>query len=367
LTEGCRVACVTVDAAMAHVAAWGELDARCLEPSLFNTPGFALPAARFIPGPRPRVLMVWHVGTGRLIGLCLLARSLPGWPARAWLHPQAVAAFPLLDRGDAARALAAMLGWATRRLHPGLLLSGLPSEGATSRLIDAASRWIAKPIETRRRAILPSGRSVTGLTGKATKEIRRQARRLGEQGRLSFGSSTAPAAVAADLEAFLGLEAAGWKGRRGTALGRSSGLSDFVRAMARSLAEQGHCRIDRLALDDQPIAMGIVLRTGPIAFYWKTAFDEAFGRFSPGVQLTEALSRQQAADPGLALTDSCAVPGHTMIDRLWPDRMTVQDVLVGPLGSGSLLGAVWHAERTRRHLRDWLKSMAHRAARRAGR
>ena len=61
----------------------------------------------------------------------------------------------------------------------------------------------------------------------------------------------------------------------------------------------------------------LVLRSGDRAFYWKTAYDEAYAEYSPGVQLTLELSRAQQRDQRSSLTDSCAIEGHPMIDRLW--------------------------------------------------
>ena len=58
------------------------------------------------------------------------------------------------------------------------------------------------------------------------------------------------------------------------------------------------------------------LRSGEGVFSFKTAFDEAFSRFSPGVLLQ--IENYALLDrPGLAWADSCAAPDHPMIDSLW--------------------------------------------------
>jgi hypothetical protein len=74
--------------------------------------------------------------------------------------------------------------------------------------------------------------------------------------------------------------------------------------------------------------MGIVVTTHGRAHFWKTAFNEKFATLSPGVQLTLELTETQLADPRVLMTDSCAAPDHPMIDRLWPDRMSLVDVMV---------------------------------------
>ena len=101
--------------------------------------------------------------------------------------------------------------------------------------------------------------------------------------------------------------------------------------MTRLMALRGRCSIEELTVEGEPVAMGIVLRQGDRAFWWKTAYDETAGRCSPGKLLANAIALRNGEDPSLALTDSCAVPDHPMIDRVWPGRLTVMDALVaGP-------------------------------------
>lgn len=59
--------------------------------------------------------------------------------------------------------------------------------------------------------------------------------------------------------------------------------------------------------------------TPPGAYSFKTAFDEGYARFSPGMLLQlENLALLER--PGVAWADSCPVEGHPMIERLWRDR-----------------------------------------------
>ncbi|MDX7952044.1 GNAT family N-acetyltransferase [Lichenihabitans sp. Uapishka_5] len=313
---------LTPDAMACHGAAWRDLAARALEPSIFNDPGFAMPAAQHLPGRRrPRFLLSWDPSDpARLIGLCCVAPQGLVPLRSAWLHPQATAAFPLLDAAHAATALADLLAQAGGPMRPaGLLLHGMPQHGATLQLIAAQPGWTLVALDARSRAVVRQ--PPPPLPGKAGKEFRRQARRLAEQGRVATTVSAEPD----DVDRFLAFEAAGWKGRRGTALGVTPRVARFTRTMAAALTAEERCHVHSLTLDGRPIAMGVVLRAGPNAFFWKTSFDEAWARFSPGAHLTVAIGEAQARDPDVAMTDSCAVPGHSMIDRLWPERMTVVD------------------------------------------
>jgi hypothetical protein len=62
--------------------------------------------------------------------------------------------------------------------------------------------------------------------------------------------------------------------------------------------------------------------TAPGAFSFKTAFDERYARFSPGVLLQlENLAMLERED--IAWCDSCAAADHPMIDSLWMERRSI--------------------------------------------
>jgi hypothetical protein len=60
----------------------------------------------------------------------------------------------------------------------------------------------------------------------------------------------------------------------------------------------------------------------PGAFSYKTAFDEAYARFSPGV-LLQCENLALLERPGIAWTDSCAAADHPMIDHIWRERLAI--------------------------------------------
>ena len=72
-------------------------------------------------------------------------------------------------------------------------------------------------------------------------------------------------------------------------------------------------------LGERPIARLINFVTPPGAFSFKTAFDEEYARFSPGVLLQQA-NLDILADARVAWVDSCAAPDHPMIDSVWRER-----------------------------------------------
>ena len=345
-------------------SAWRDLAKRCLEPSIFNEPGFVIAALEHLPEARNASLVaVWDGApeNSSLLGLCIIdarMRYRRPFPASAFLHLQATAAFPLLDEARAGFAFDLMVQEIARR--PGrpaaLLVHGLPSTGPTARLLGAR---IHHAFDSRTRAVLPAG--TTGLSsGKDRKEFRRLGNRLAERGAVSVTVAQTPDLIDQAFQRFLRLEAKGWKGRQSTALDSRPALSAFGRQAVGALATDGLCRLLELRLDEQTIASGIVLRSRERAFFWKTAFDEAYGHFSPGVQLALRLSETMAGDATVAMTDSCAVPGHSMIDRVWPDRMLVTDLCVATAPKWTLAFALSvAAEAAARAVRKRLKE-AHR-------
>ena len=78
----------------------------------------------------------------------------------------------------------------------------------------------------------------------------------------------------------------------------------------------------------RPVAMKCNFLAGRGSFAFKIAFDEDYAHFSPGMLLEIENIRRLHATADIGWMDSCAVPDHFMINRLWPDRRIIQTVLV---------------------------------------
>lgn len=354
------------EAAAAHIEEWRRLAADCLEPNGFLEPDFALAAARHLGRPR-HFLFVWDAGR-KLVGLCPLhlpGRFAPLARLRVATHEQAPLGTPLLDRLRAPQALAAIFAFCREHVPRagGLMFPMLPQEGPTARLLIAQAAAENRPIlhfAAHRRAVLtgdPEHDIERQLRPKRRRNLASARRHLRAKGAIGFRLLSEPAQLGPAVEEFLVLEAKGWKGRRGTALSKSPARANFARDFLASLAMEGKCRIARLDCAGLPIAMGIVLRSGARAFFWKIAYDEAFAAFSPGVLLTLELSRALLADRGISLTDSCAIADHPMIDHLWKERMAFADVFVAVVPDRKSFRAAAAFESLRRNLRVRLKAI----------
>ncbi len=358
----------------AHADAWRALAKRALEPNAFFEPGFALALARHRSvWAQPRFAIVWREeGRQGLVGLFPLAPTRLGL-ARIWLDEQTPLAIPLIDRHCAEAALGAFLTHMQESERTaGLVFPRLTQGGAAHRAILAAARETGREVETLgafERAALLAGSDVDtlarrGASNHALRELYRRRRRLEELGAVEFTLIGEPGAAQAALDEFLALEASGWKGRRGALL-RERKLADFARFATQEMSRGDQCKIARLALDGRPLAMGILFESGGRAYFWKIAFDERFRAYAPGIDLVHRLTGVLADRDDIALTDSCAIANHPMIDRFWPDRIGVCDVAVAldPAGPKAF-GAACAVERLRRGLRERVKRVANHALRR---
>ena len=362
-----RVEIVEPDAAAAHEEAWRDLSARALEPNVFAEPAFVVSALRhFARAERLQLLFVWQDdASGRLIGAMVL--RFPRGPlgfgvARLWQSDQAGLAALMLDRESGEQALEAVIDWIARERPAiiGLFLPTLEADGPTALAVRALGlRRSASYLRLapRSRAVLTAAARLArgfeaSLPRKRLKEWRRQMRRLRERGDVEFRVAADGAAV----EKFLALEAKGWKGARRTALGADADLAAFARSMLSSLARDGKLAVHLLELDGEALAIGLMLRSGDRAFYWKTAYEESFAEYSPGLQLTLELSRAQQRDASIAATDSCAIEDHPMIDRLWTERLALVNCLIATRPGAARGLTLWAAgEAAKRRLKEAVK------------
>ena len=358
--------------------AWADLSQRLLQENPFYTPAFAASAAQHLAdGRHVTAVLVWGGAQDARVLLGLFPVILPRAgivpaAARLWQPPLMAFGVPLVDRDNAETVITAFLDHLGKRglrgtavLFP-LLAEDGPFAVALRAVIGETGRQ-TRVFGRHRRAILPAshnpGSFVTLQTVRKRKELRRQLRRLEELDTVSFTRACDPVAVRDAVESFLAIEASGWKARAGTAILQHSGAVAFLRTMTRRMAHEGRCEVHVLTIGRRAIAAGIVLRSGNEAFFWKIAYDEAFARFSPGVQLTLALSHVQLDDRTIAYTDSCAIANHPMIDHLWRERLSIADMLVGTRAGSSLaMRVLGQHEESRRKLRVVAKAVRCRIA-----
>ncbi|WP_379922049.1 GNAT family N-acetyltransferase [Erythrobacter sp. R86502] len=328
------------------VSAWQRLVACAAEPNPFFEPWFLRPAMDQWATADQVVATAWY-DNGQLAALLPVNRSLHYYGhvvphAKSWLHPNAFCGVPLIAAGHEDAFWRAMLSYLDRQAgralfwHLPLLPADGPVNAALSRVLAATPRTYYTAAEESR-AVLTGPMCAddyleTSMSAKKRKELRRQHNRLTEEGALIFERLDDASSLAAWTAEFLALEAAGWKGAAGSALASAPDTYTlFVQALAGAAAEG---RLERLALrlNGRAIAMLVNFVTPPGVYSFKTAFDENYARFSPGMLLQlENLSLLDRSDVQWA--DSCAAEGHPMIERLWRDkrRMVSRNIAIGGL------------------------------------
>ncbi len=357
-----------IDALAAHRAAWEDLAERSLERNLFCEADFALAARRLRAARRVRFAVVWDGARMLAAAPVQPRRTLPFVPALAstqWAFFGALGT-PMIDRDRATEAVEAMLAGLARRGHPTFQFRFVPERGPTADAIRAAvavSGGAIMRLEGHERAVMSSGQPAeayltASLSAKKLKELRRQLRRLADEAPTDFREARAPEEIAAALERFLELEARGWKGDKGSAMRRHADQLAFARELFARRAEKGCARILELFVGERLVASGLVLTSGRQAWYYKTAYEEAFARCSPGVQLTLELTRRLIEDASIDSVDSTAVANHPMIDHIWRERLALGDWMISTRpGVSTLLSAASLSERLRRELRAGLRHL----------
>lgn len=320
---------------------------RALEPNVFFSGRFLAPA---MPRLEDRVirLMLMRDETethSRMRLMLPFSVEKPGFSVgasiiRAWANPFGPLGTPLLDREDAAETFDNMLealGRPDSGLPGILVLPDMRLNGPVARLMRAvaAGRNLSVVVtDELERPFLESTLDVDeylahSVSPRHRHEMRRQWRRLSEHGELTYTVARQPEEVRFHLEEFLTLEDSGWKGRRKSAMVADRYRAAFAREAINSLAETDSVRIHSLALDGEPIASMIVFVASGEAWTWKTAYDETYARYSPGKLLVDRLTEWHLDDPNILRTDSCAVPDHPVMSRMWTEREKMGTMVIG--------------------------------------
>jgi CelD/BcsL family acetyltransferase involved in cellulose biosynthesis len=343
----------------ARVADWRRLAELAVEPNVFYEPPVLLPALQHLADESIAVLLVeapLRVRADDRMLLCGLfplsrKRTLRGIPLSClemWRHDYCFLTTPLIRRDVAGATLQAFLQWQQQQSYR---LMHLPLFGGGGELDQLFSEWLdrlgmCRTIRDRHpRAAVVRRQSVdevlgTALSRKRRHELRRSRRKLEEQGTLQVHSWQPPQDPGPWIAQFLAMEAAGWKGRAGSDMARRPGHREFFEQMIRQSAASGQLMMLRLQLDQHTVAMKINLLARETGFCFKIVYDETYARYSPGVLLElENLAWLHDRNHDMVWMDSCALPGHSMIESLWPDRRTVESVVIPATGRWAGLAA----------------------------
>lgn len=362
--------------------AFAELAGHALEPNPHMAPSAVTAATMLVPEDDIIVLCAWFseaLDFEQLVGVWAFRRERD-WRsgfASALAAPLVplyeVSSLPVLDRDHAADAARALLRYlvASGDLPHTLLLPLLPLDGPCYATLAEACRQTGSRISTYERWVRPvmipqpgddSERYLRRALGSAYKKRMQQFRAVAKQGALTFRRSRGRAALDA-LDAFLTLEAAGWKGETGTAIACLPADAAYIRRMAELFAADDALQIDTLLLDGQVLATGLLVESGDRRHFLKIAYDEAQARHSPGRTLTIAMLQADLAGTPPALFDSGAGEGVDPGTYIWGERREMANAIIriGPGRPGAAHAATFSRMWLRR-LRKALRARSGRAS-----
>jgi hypothetical protein len=166
------------------------------------------------------------------------------------------------------------------------------------------------------------------LSRKRRKEYQRLENRLKDNGKLEYAVFHPQESLQKWLAEFLELEARGWKGLNKSSLNFREEERRFFTVSSEEAAQAQKLMVLSLRIDGKPIAMKWNFLSPPGSFSFKIAYDEQYHAYSPGVLLEFENIRQFFKMDHLDWMDSCALPNHPMIERLWLDRTQIMTFLI---------------------------------------
>jgi CelD/BcsL family acetyltransferase involved in cellulose biosynthesis len=338
-------------------AEWDRLAAHAASPNPFAERWYLAAALQALDSAHVHIAMVFDQG---LIGLMPFTpesryAGLPVPHLQNWLNHNAFLGTPLVKKGSERRFWQALLGQLDQRNDKALFLHltdmaiSDPVSSALEAICAQDGRRCAL-VMREERALLEKGLSPEAyleahVRGKKRKELRRQHKRLAEEGALIFSRCENDDELDNWISEFLDLEQGGWKGANGSALACSDDTRALFANVLHGAAAAGKLERLDLRLDGRPIAMLANFLAAPGAFSFKTAFDEDYARFSPGVLLQiENLALLERK--GIKWCDSCAAQDHPMIDSLWAGRRAIgrYSVAIGGRAKRAAFSALLTAE-----------------------
>lgn len=180
------------------------------------------------------------------------------------------------------------------------------------------------------------------LSKRFRSHLRTSGNRLASRADVRLETADDAAELAPLFDAFVSVEASGWKGENGTrsAIRLHPSYLSFYRGLARTFGGRDGCEINALFAEGRCIAGEFCMRTGEEYACLKSGYDESYARLSPGHLLLARTLERCCLDPQIKRFNQLS-------DASWlgvwhPDTVALQQVHVA-LGkwSGPPLTAAW--------------------------
>lgn len=351
-------------ALQAIVPAWEELVAHALEANPFYEHWILLPALRAQgAGSGLRCVLLWD--GDRLAGLFPFERrinfkGLPAATLTSWRHSAYLLCTPLVRADVAVECLRALFAWLPKEAAIAEFRY-LPVDGAFHTALAEATRSMPCTVVATAhfsRALLRKGADAesymqASMSGQLRKQLRRKERRLAERAEYAVTSVGPGGDIGAQIERFLMLEVSGWKGKAGGAFASDEGSLRFGREVLSEAHRRGRLHIVGMDCERRPVARRVTILAGSGSYAFKTAYDESFAAYSPGVLAELLCLREFHRLDGVQWMDSYTDPDNPTVNRMWKDRRAMRSVAVGVGAWGELWASMlpvlrWFKDKVRR-------------------
>jgi len=320
---------------------WSFLENNAISRNPFFEANYLIPALKHFGHEKTNVLVVQDLNEQpdrRLVGLVPIEETpvykLPFKTAEVWKHLHCFNSTPLLLDGIATEAWQCLVqklrddGFAVLSLDT---VSAMPEVDTIFSDLEQALKVYRHQRSTFERpafapAATPQQYDQQHVSRKVRENGRRAMRRLAEQGDIQWEASDESSDFKQLADDFLSIECSGWKGKSGTALACQAETATFYKEMIQESAAESKARFLSLKLDGRPIAMISDLQSGETICSYKTCYDEAFARYSPGQQ-TIVKNIEHLHRDGIKLGDSCALPESSTFRRIWGQQLPFQSLL----------------------------------------
>ena len=335
-----------------QIAAWSECAALALEPNPFFEPQWLVPALRYLEDPSPtKLVFVEHKGA---ISACvpvvevtanqasLTAATTNHSGLKTMVARTAVSlGTPLVTAHGGQEALACLMAGVTAEARDQsarlVIMEWMAYDGPVASMLKAVALKAQTPLIEfdvwkrgflTRRDLVEEDYWLRGIGKNRRRSIRQHRERLKSVLGMSplFRVRTDIAAV----DEFLGLEASGWKARepQGRALGQEAGATRFFETVCERYLKDDRMYFFSLEGADQSIAMICCVRAGEGLFAYKTAYDEDFASYGPGVEVFLAAMDYFARHSDARFFDTCSARENQHLLGLFPDERTMATVMI---------------------------------------
>jgi len=305
-------------------------------------PSFFLSAFKHLSNDQVQLMVVEHQSKTdqcSVVGLIpFLKKRIYGLPISSmevWKHDQCFDSTPLLRREIATNVWSAACRFLAKNGVGLLSLDTVSDEPEFHRVLQQAALELGQTIFYRdrfqRAAFRPSENADDYLKSFVSKSVqkkqRRHLRRLEEVGTVEWIQSNPSSDFNKLASEFLELEASGWKGQNKSALQSNPETTRFYRELIQGLARLGNARFLTLQVAGKAIAMLSDLQIGNSVYAYKTAYDEQFSDYSPGV-LAEIENIRNMHQDGIEYADSCTDADNSTINRIWGQKVAFQKSII---------------------------------------